>query len=96
MKQYMKQKQIQWGFKHWCRNDSKTGYPYKFDIRVGKKTASPEVGLSESFNGRCSIPQRCILWNIFWQTAIFPNWFTADGTTICADANKSFPSSACF
>ena len=47
MKQYMKQKPIQRGFKHWCRNDSKTGYLFQFDIYVGK-TASPELGPSES------------------------------------------------
>ena len=48
MKQYMKQKPIQRGFKHWCRDDSKTGYLFQFDIYVGKKTASLELGLSES------------------------------------------------
>lgn len=48
MKQYMKQKPIQRGFKHWCRNDSRTGYLYQFDIYAGKKTASPEFGLAEN------------------------------------------------
>ena len=44
----MKQKPIQRNFKHWCRNDSNTGYLYQFDISVGKKTASPELVLQES------------------------------------------------
>ena len=44
----MKQKPIQRGFKHWCRNDSRTGYLYQFDIYAGKKTASPEFGLAEN------------------------------------------------
>ena len=42
-----KAKPIQRGFKYWCCNDSKTGYLYQFDIYVGKKTASPELGPSE-------------------------------------------------
>ena len=48
MKQYMKQKPIQRGFKHWCRNDSRTGYLYQFGIYAGKKTTSPEFGLAEN------------------------------------------------
>ena len=48
MKQYMKDKPIQRGFKHWCRNDAKSGYLFEFDIYVGKKTNKTEVGLSES------------------------------------------------
>ena len=46
MKQYMKDKPIQRGFKHFCRNDSETGYVYKYDLYTGKK-AQTEVGLSE-------------------------------------------------
>ena len=48
MKQYMKDKPIKRGFKHWCRNDSKTGYMLEFNIYVGKKTIRIEHGLSES------------------------------------------------
>ena len=48
MKQYMKDKPIKRGFKHWCRNDSKTGNMFEFDIYVGKKTLGTEYGLSES------------------------------------------------
>ena len=48
MKQYMKDKPIKRGFKHWCRNDSKTGYMFEFDIYVGKKTTGTEYDLSES------------------------------------------------
>lgn len=47
MKQYMKDKPIQRGFKHWCRNDSKTGYVFEIDMYTGKNK-SPEVGLSEA------------------------------------------------
>lgn len=48
MKQYMKDKPIQRGFKHWCRNDAKSGYLFEFDIYVGRRTSTTEVGLSES------------------------------------------------
>ena len=49
MKQYMKDKPIQRGFKHWCRNDSKTGYVFEIDLYTGKSPGkSPEVGLSEA------------------------------------------------
>ena len=39
MKQYMKQKPIQWGFKFWFRSDSKTGYLYQLDLYLGKKSS---------------------------------------------------------
>ena len=48
MKQYMKDKPIQRGFKHWCRNDARSGYLYECDIYVGKKNCTTEVGLSEN------------------------------------------------
>ena len=48
MKQFMKDKPIKRGFKHWCRNDAKTGYLFEFDFYVGKKTEATEVRLSES------------------------------------------------
>nr|XP_033799977.1 piggyBac transposable element-derived protein 4-like [Geotrypetes seraphini] len=46
MKQYIKNKPIKWGFKMWCRCDSKTGYLYQFDLYTGKKTDT-EHGLGE-------------------------------------------------
>lgn len=46
MKQYMKGKPMDRGFKHFCRNCSNTGYIFEFDIYTGKKTQI-EVGLAE-------------------------------------------------
>ena len=46
MKQYIKNKPIKWGFKMWCRCNSKTGYLYQFDLYSGKKTET-EYGLGE-------------------------------------------------
>ncbi|QQP39944.1 Uncharacterized protein FKW44_013823, partial [Caligus rogercresseyi] len=46
MKQYVRDKPILRGFKHWCRNDSATGYLFQFDIYVGRKE-NTEHGLSE-------------------------------------------------
>ena len=43
MKQYMKDTPIQRGFKHWCRNDSRTGY-----VMYTGKNKSREVGLAEA------------------------------------------------
>ena len=37
LKQYIKRKLVQWGFKLWCRCDSKTGYIFQFDLYTGKK-----------------------------------------------------------
>ena len=48
MKQFMIDKTIKCAFKHWRRNDAKTGYLFEFDIYVGKKTEGTEVGLSDS------------------------------------------------
>ena len=48
MKLYTKDKPIKRGFRHWCGNDSKTGYMFEFGIYVGKKTTGTEYGLSES------------------------------------------------
>lgn len=47
MKQYIKSKPIKWGFKMWCRCDSRTGYLYEFDLYLGKKEAR-EDGLGET------------------------------------------------
>lgn len=47
MKQYIKSKPIKWGFKMWCRCDSKSGYLYQFDLYTGKKTDT-EHGLGET------------------------------------------------
>ena len=46
MKQYIKSKPIKWGFKMWCRCDSRTGYLYEFDLYTGKKVDA-EQGLGE-------------------------------------------------
>ena len=32
MRQYIKNKPVKWGFKLWCRCDSKTGYTYRFAV----------------------------------------------------------------
>ena len=47
LKQYVKGKPVQWGFKLWCRCDSKTGYLFQFDLYTGKKTGYVEHGLGE-------------------------------------------------
>ena len=47
MRQYMKNKQIKWGFKFWFRCGSKSGYLYEFDMYLGKKK-NTEFGLGES------------------------------------------------
>lgn len=36
LRQYVKGKPIQWGFKMWCRCDSKTGYLFECDLYLGK------------------------------------------------------------
>lgn len=46
MKQYMKDKPIDRGFKYFCRNCSNTGYIFEFDLYNGKKT-QVEVGVAE-------------------------------------------------
>ena len=47
LKQYVKGKPIQWGFKLWCRCAAKTGYLYEFDLYTGKKIGHIEHGLGE-------------------------------------------------
>ena len=47
LRQYVKGKPIQWGFKMWCRCESKTGYLHEFDIYTGKKRGQVEYGLGE-------------------------------------------------
>ena len=47
MKQYVKGKPIQWGFKMWCRCDSKSEYLFEFDLYTGKKHGGMEYGLRE-------------------------------------------------
>ena len=47
LKQYVKGKPVQWGFKLWCRCDSKTGYLFQFDLYTGKKSDHIEHGLGE-------------------------------------------------
>ena len=47
LKQYVKGKPVQWGFKVWCRCDSKSGYLFQFDLYTGKKTGHVEHGLGE-------------------------------------------------
>lgn len=46
MKQYIKSKPIKWGFKMWCRCESKTGFLFEFDLYTGKKM-DQQVGLGE-------------------------------------------------
>ena len=48
MKQYIKSKQIKWGFKFWFRCLSKSGYLYQMDIYLRRKQ-KPEfnIGLEE-------------------------------------------------
>ena len=47
LRQYVKGKPVQWGFKLWCRCDSKTGYLFQFDLYTGKKSNNIEHGLGE-------------------------------------------------
>ena len=35
-RQYLKNKPIKWGFKWWCRADSKNGYLHQFDLYLEK------------------------------------------------------------
>ena len=35
LKQYVKGKPVQWGFKLWCRCDSTSGYLFQFDLYTG-------------------------------------------------------------
>ena len=46
MKQYIKSKPIQWGFKFWFRCPSKTGYLHQMDIYLSKKQ-NTEFNLGE-------------------------------------------------
>ena len=46
LRQYVKGKPIKWGFKMWCRCDSKAGYLFEFDLYTGKKN-QVEYGLGE-------------------------------------------------
>ena len=47
LKQYVKGKPVQWGFKLWCRCNSKSGYLVEFDLYSGKKTGHAEHDLDE-------------------------------------------------
>jgi len=47
LRQYVKGKPIKWGFKMWCRCDSKSGYLFEFDLYTGKKRNQVEYGLGE-------------------------------------------------
>ena len=47
LRQYVKGKPIQWGFKMWCKCDSRTGYLFEFDVYAGKKTNQVQFGLGE-------------------------------------------------
>ena len=42
MRQYLKNKPINWGFKFWYHCASKTGYLYQFDLYLGKKESRGE------------------------------------------------------
>ena len=42
MRQYLKNKPINWGFKFWYHCASKTGYLYQFDLYLGKKESREE------------------------------------------------------
>lgn len=44
MKQFIKNKPIQWGFKLWCRCDSLNGYLYEFDLYQGKNDDQHGLG----------------------------------------------------
>ena len=41
-------KPIKWGFKMWCRCDSKSGCLFKFDLYTGKKCGHVQYGLGEA------------------------------------------------
>ena len=45
LKQYVKGKPIQWGFKLWCRCNSKTGYLFEGDLYCEKKVGFVKHGL---------------------------------------------------
>ena len=47
LRQYVKGKPVQWGFKMWCRCDSKSGLLFDFDLYTGKKHNHTEHGLGE-------------------------------------------------
>ena len=47
LRQYVKGKPIQWGFKLWCRCAAKAGYLYEYDLYTGKKSGHIEYGLGE-------------------------------------------------
>ena len=47
LKQYVKEKPVQWGFKLWCCSDSTSGYIFQFDLYTGKKTGHVEQGLGK-------------------------------------------------
>ena len=47
LRQYVKGKPVQWGFKLWCRCDAVTGYLFQFDLYTGKKVGYTEHGLGE-------------------------------------------------
>jgi len=47
LKQNVKGKPVQWGFKLWCRCDYKSGYLFQFDLYTGKKIGHVEHGLGE-------------------------------------------------
>ena len=47
MKQYVKGEPIQWGFKMWCRCDSKSSYLFEFNLYTGKNLSGVECGLGE-------------------------------------------------
>ena len=61
LKQYVKGKPVQWGFKLWCRCDSKTGYLFQFDLYTGKKTGYIEHGLGEGVVLSQKISKICIV-----------------------------------
>ncbi len=59
MRQYLKDKPIQHGFKHWCHYDSTTGYLFQFGIYTGSRsntkaglTEEVVLQLSESLHGK--------------------------------------------
>ena len=47
MKQYIKNKQIKWGFKYWYRCKRETGYVYQLELYQGRKEKS-ELNLESS------------------------------------------------
>ena len=42
MRQYVKSKETNWGFKFWYRRASKTGYIHQFDLHFGRKESKEE------------------------------------------------------